>query len=136
MTRQEIIKGLKLLNKHYKLKVKFKTGYPLIGDRTPVADIRRQTLIFPPMLAFYNERILAHEFAHILVCKGHQPLWGNIHNEEFESSYRECCLVLGIFPIPTKDLNRETEANLEKEALLQREEYCKLAVKRNMQQVL
>lgn len=109
MTRGELIAYLQKLNKHYKHKVKFRTGYPCDGQNSPCADIHRQILFFPPKPLFYDKHILAHEYAHIIQADDARVYSLRLrHTGAFEAIYRECCLVLGVWPIPTRVLQQQT----------------------------
>ena len=111
ITKNMLLRCLRKLNKHYQRKVKFRTSYRGNGADNPCAYPYLQTIFFPPNPNFYDERILAHEYAHLLdndlgngrTIKDPEAS----HDKEFEAVYQEVCSVLGVFALPTKELMKQ-----------------------------
>ena len=101
MTIRQLSTCIKKLNLIFNLNVKLRThpeGCQLFGNHGPFADIwkNKRIIVLPRHPVFYNSHVIAHEYAHMFRLLKHDEL--------FEATYRECCLHLGIWPIPTKTL--------------------------------
>ena len=115
--KSQLTTALRKLNRHYGLAIRFRTGFPHSGHNSPCADLDKAMVIFPPEPVFYKVHILAHEYAHIL--QGETDLEmalirgeDNRHKLGFEAVYREVCLVLGLWPIPTCQLSEQLRNEL------------------------
>ena len=109
MTKRDAMLWIKKLNRHYGLKVHFRTG-SAYGERyQPCADCRTNSILIPPHRAFYNPRIMAHEYAHLIQNREGLLNHHNPHDKTFTAIYNECCLVLGIFALQTGDLAAQVQ---------------------------
>lgn len=119
-TKQDVLRWIRALNRIYGMRVRFRTG---TGWGGPLADLPSDrgspgTLIFPPDDIFYDRRVVAHEYAHI-IREGTTPLRDGLHlrnvahDQQYECAYREVCLHLGVFPTPTPTLMREFRSHCE-----------------------
>lgn len=112
-SRHKAIAQARKLNKHYGLKVKFRTGEHHSGPY-PYADLRQAAIVIPNKELFHTPHVIAHEFAHILDSKNGIKMLHRQHDKGFEAVYKECCLVLGISYIPTQELRKMVRAKLKK----------------------
>ena len=114
-TKQDVLRWIRALNRIYGMKVRFRTG---TGWGGPLADLPTWTLIFPPNDTFYDRRVVAHEYAHLL-REGMAPdrdglhLQTVAHDQAFENTYREVCLHLGAFATPTEELVKEFQREID-----------------------
>ena len=94
------------LNQHYGLKVKLQANKtkPVYFSCKPFnasCDYVYCAIYIPiKYKALHDPRVVAHEYAHLL------NLGYTEHNKQFEQTYKECCLVLGLFYIPTEQLRK------------------------------
>jgi len=92
------------LNQHYGLTVelqanKTKPVYFTCQPFNASCDYINMTIYIPNRYkVLHDPRVVAHEYAHLL-SSDHVE-----HNKQFEQAYKECCLVLGLFYIPTEQL--------------------------------
>ena len=102
---QELVKSswnqcrdwVKKLNHYYNRDVRLRSTAGRQPVSEPYANPALNRIFIPREAAFYDKRLIAHEYAHILTGECPQGQW---HNGKFEAYFREACLVLGVFPIP------------------------------------
>ncbi len=107
-TRKDCEVAVDKLNQFYAKNIQIKRGHG-VNTPSPCADFNLMSILLPADNVFYSPHIIAHEYAHFLnkpptTCQPYLA-W---HNESFDTTYRECCLVLGIFAVPTNELVDKT----------------------------
>ncbi len=117
LTKQGLLDCLEQLNRHYNLRVQFKTGHPNDGANCPCVEPMKRLIIVPRIALLYNKYVMAHEYAHIThlpvgtpSIKWLKKLKRMSHNNVFEHFYQEACLVLNIPYLPTKRLTKALSA--------------------------
>lgn len=103
------------LNKHYGMSVSYQGNrnkpikFFMSGNKINAgADIPTQTIYIPYQYpAMVDKRVVAHEYAH-LMSEPRQDM----HDKKFKETYKECCLVLGVFYTPTNEMRREIISKL------------------------
>jgi len=102
MTRQNVVSWIRKLNRHYGLQIHLRMPNT---DHQATADIYCDCIRLAKLEPLYDPRVIAHEYAHFhQYSAGQMPFPDREHTKLFEAIYRECCLVLGVFAIPTKEL--------------------------------
>lgn len=113
MSKKGLITGLRKLNKHYGMKIRYRTGFPDNGNYSPCADWQRKEVIIPNDSAFQNLYCVAHEYSH-LVCAQSGYIFGyEDHNHRsFAKVNKQVCKILGIEYIPLPKLLKGVYSNL------------------------